>query len=325
MKFKIIKKIILTLFLTSTLILSGCSRFRVNYDNKRLIGNLYKANEDTFAEGTAEKIVVPDANLEQIIENVGAESYIIASLDRKKSAYTKYHNPYKKMPMASLTKIMTALIVLENVDDLSKEYYVTSEDLDLEPDESRANLKNGDKLSVRDLLYGLLVPSGNDAATVLSKNVFNNYDNFIIAMNNEAERLGAINTHFDNAVGLDSDYHFSTAYDLFLITREAMKYPIFSEITTSKEYTANILQSDGIIRSEKWQNTNYFVTEELLMSPNVSLFATKTGNTKKAGSCLILTTKDKKSGDYYISVVLNAKSKRNSYYNTNALLSAITK
>ncbi len=68
MKFNIIKKIILTFILIFTLLLSACSRFRVNYDNKRLIGNLYKANEDTFAEGTAEKIVVPDANLEQIIE-----------------------------------------------------------------------------------------------------------------------------------------------------------------------------------------------------------------------------------------------------------------
>lgn len=324
MKLNYIKKSILSLLILSALVLTSCG-FKVNYDNKRLISNLYKANNDTFAEGTAKKIVVPDIGIEQILESVGAESYFIASLDRKKSGYTKYHNPYKKMPMASITKIMTALIVLKNVDDLSKEYYVTSEDLDLEPDESRANLQNGDKLTVKDLLYGLLVPSGNDAATVLSKNVFNNYDNFIIAMNNEAERLGAMNTHFDNAVGLDSDYHFSTAYDLFLITREAMKYPLFKEITTCKEYISKIAQSDGTIREEKWLNTNYFVTEELLMSSNVTLIGTKTGNTTKAGSCLVLVAKDKKVDDIYISVVLNAKSKRNSYYNTNALLSAITK
>lgn len=325
MIYKTIKKRICVLFVFVVFILTSCSRFRVNYDNKRLIANLYKANNNTFAEGTAEKIVVPDVSVEQIVENVGAESYFIASLDRKKSGYTKYHNPYKKMPMASLTKVMTALIVLENVEDLSKEYYVTSEDIELERDESRANLQNGDKLTVRDLLYGLLLPSGNDAATVLAKNVFNNYDNFIIAMNNEAERLGALNTHFDNAVGLDSDYHFTTAYDLFLITREAMKYKEFKEISTCKEYVGNITQSDGSIRSEKWLNTNYFITEELLMSSNVTLEGSKTGNTTKSGSCLLLVTKEKKSGDYYISVVLNAKSKRNSYYNSNALLSGITK
>ena len=325
MIYKNAKKRITSLLVVLVLVLTSCSRFRVNYDNKRLIANLYKANNDTFAEGTAGKIVVPDINVEQIVENVGADCYFIASLDRKKSGYTKYHNPYKKMPMASLTKIMTALVVLENVDDLSKEYYVTSEDIELERDESRANLQNGDKLTVRDLLYGLLLPSGNDAATVLAKNVFNNYDNFIIAMNNEAERLGALNTHFDNAVGLDSDYHFTTAYDLFLITREAMKYKEFKEISTSKEHTASIVQSDGSTRAEKWINTNYFITEELLMSSNVTLEGSKTGNTTKAGSCLMLVTKEKKSGDYYISIVLNAKSKRNSYFNTNALLNGITK
>ena len=325
MKFRSIKNIFIVIALLSAMILTSCSRFKVNYDNKRLISNLYKANNDTFAEGTAKKIVVPSLLEELIVENVGADSYFIASTDRKKSSFTKYHNAYKKMPMASLTKIMTALVVLENVKDLKTEYYVSSEDVELESDESRANLRTGDKLNVKDLLYGLLVPSGNDAAMCLSKNVFNNQDNFIIAMNNEAERLGALHTHFDNAVGLDSDFHFTTAYDMFLITREIMKYPIFKEITTTKEYTANIMQSDGIIRTETWYNTNYFVTEELLMSTNVVLEGTKTGNTKNAGNCLILVTKDKKKSDYYISVVLNAKSKRNSYYNQNALLSAIPK
>lgn len=318
------RKIALVLLLSTTLLLS-CGGFKVDYNNERLISNLYRANQDTFAVGTAKNIIVPSLLEERIVENVGADSYFIASTDRFKSSYAKYHNAYKKMPMASLTKIMTALVVLQNVPDLTKEYYVSSEDVELEKDESRANLKSGDKLSVKDLLYGLLVPSGNDAALCLSKNVFNNVDNFIIAMNNEAERIGAVNTHFDNAVGLDSDYHFTTAYDMFLITREIMKYPIFKDITTTKEYTANIMQSDGIIREEKWLNTNYFVTEELLMSSNVSLEGTKTGNTKNAGNCLILVTKDKLKSDYYISVVLNAKSKRNSYYNQNALLSAIPK
>ena len=104
-----------------------------------------------------------------------------------------------------------------------------------------------------------------------------------------------------------------------------MKYPIIKDISTKKEYTASIVQSDGTKREETWLSTNYFVTEELLMSNNVELFGTKTGNTKKAGSCLVVITKDKKTADEYISVVLNAKSKRNSYYNTNALLSSINK
>lgn len=309
--------------LCTIVLLSSCKSVRVNYDSSRLLSNLYVANESTFADGTAKYIVIPNALEEQVVNNIGADGYFIASVNRFASAFTKFHNPYKRLPMASLTKLMTALIVLENCPDLNKEFFVSTDAVDLEKDVSKANLRSGDKLSIKDLLYGLLVPSGNDAAMCLAENVFGNYDNFIIAMNNEAERIGAVNTHFANPHGLDSEYHFTTAYDMFLITRELMKYPIFKEITSAKEYMSNIIQSDGTVRTETWLTTNYFVTEELLMSSNVSLEGTKTGNTTNAGNCLVLVVTEKKSGVKYISVVLNAKSKRNSYYNSNALLSSI--
>ena len=321
--FKKISYVLLITFVST--VLFSCKGTRVNYDSSRLLSSLYVANDSTFADGTAKYIVVPNALEEQIVNNIGADGYFIASVNRFSSPFVKFHNPYKRLPMASLTKLMTALVVLKNCSDLNQEYYVSTDAVDLEKDVSKANLKSGDKLKILDLLYGLLVPSGNDAAMCLAENVFNNYDNFIIAMNNEAERLGAVNTHFANPHGLDSDYHFTTAYDMFLITRELMKYPVFKDITVSKEYKANIIQSDGTVRQETWVTTNYFVTEELLMSSNVSLEGTKTGNTTNAGNCLVIVASDKKTNDKYISVVLNAKSKRNSYYNSNALLSAITK
>lgn len=321
--FKKISYVLLITFVST--VLFSCKGTRVNYDSSRLLSSLYVANDSTFADGTAKYIVVPNALEEQIVNNIGADGYFIASVNRFSSPFVKFHNPYKRLPMASLTKLMTALVVLKNCSDLNQEYYVSTDAVDLEKDVSKANLKSGDKLKILDLLYGLLVPSGNDAAMCLAENVFNNYDNFIIAMNNEAERLGAVNTHFANPHGLDSDYHFTTAYDMFLITRELMKYPVFKDITVSKEYKANIIQSDGTVRQETWVTTNYFVTEELLMSSNVSLEGTKTGNTTNAGNCLVIVASDKKTNDKYISVVLNAKSKRNSYYNSNALLSAIPK
>lgn len=303
---------------------SSCTKLDYSYKSQRLLGNLYVANESMFASGVADKIVVPNALEEQEVPNVGADGYFIASLDRYNASFSKYHNSYKKLPMASLTKLMTCLVVLENCKDLNEQYYVTQDAIDLDKDVSKCNLKSGDKVTVIDLLYGLMVPSGNDAAMVLAENLVDSYDNFIIMMNNEAERIGAINSHFANPHGLDSEYHYSTAYDLFLITRELTKYPIFKDLSMCKEYTAHILQSDGSMRDEKWENTNYFVTEELLMSGNVSLLGGKTGTTTNAGNCLVLYTKHKKTGYEYISVVLNAKSKRNSYYNSNALLSAIT-
>ena len=298
---------------------------RVNYDSSRLTNNLYLSNNKTFADGVAKNIIVPSDMGDEIVENIGADCYFIASLDRNKSPFTKYQGPYKKVPMASLTKLMTALVVLNNCKDLNVEYYVSPDAVDLEKDVSKANLKSGDKIKVIDLLYGLLVPSGNDAALCLAENLFDNYDNFIISMNNEAERIGALNSHFSNPHGLDEDHHFSTAYDLFLIMRELAKFPVFRQITLTKEYNAKIVQSDGTIRTENWFNTNFFVTEEMLLSTNTTLLGGKTGNTKTAGNCLVLIVEDKSHGNKYISVVLNAKSKRNVYYNTNALLTLIPK
>lgn len=318
---KTLKKIISLILVT--VVLTSCTRITDAYQPSNLMNNIYLANSDTFAVGTAKNIMIPSKIADEIVDSVGADSYFIASTDRYKSNFTKYLSPYKKMSIASLTKLMTALIVLENCKDLNEEYYVVDEDVDFEKDASKANLRPGDKVKVIDLLYGLLVPSGNDAAMCLANNLVGSYDNFVIMMNNEAERLGAVNTHFANPHGLDSDYHFSTAYDLFLITRELLKYDIFKTITTVKEYSANIMSSDGVMRTERWINTNYFATGELLISSNVKLLAGKTGNTTSAGNCLILITENPKDNSNYISVILNAKSKRNSYYNSNALLSLI--
>lgn len=315
------KKIVAVIF-AFILPLTACGS-RSDYKADRLISNLYTANTNTFADGTAKYIEIPDLSDEKAIESIGADTYFIASTNRFDSNFTKYHNPYKKVPLASLTKLMTALVVLENCKDLDEKYYVTTETVDFEKDVSKANLRVGDEVSVRDLLYGLLVPSGNDAAMCLAENLVDSYDNFVIMMNNEAERIGALNTHFANPHGLDSDYHFSTAYDLFLIMRELLKYDIFKTISTTNEYTASIKDSTGTIRNEKWVNTNLFITGEIIISDNMTLLAGKTGNTKLAGSCLALFTKNKKTGDEYISIIMNAKSKRNSYYNSNALFTAI--
>ena len=179
MKRKIFKNKFTKIILLQALLLTSCKSIGVNYDSSRLLSNLYIANESTFASGTAKNIIIPDASNEQTVSNIGADGYFIASLDRVNSSFAKFHNPYKRLPMASLTKLMTALVVLKNCPDLSKEFYVSTDAVDLEKDVSKANLKSGDKLSIEDLLYGLLVPSGNDAALCLAENVFDNYDNFI--------------------------------------------------------------------------------------------------------------------------------------------------
>ena len=319
------KKLCIILIIILSINCFSCVKYEYKYDSSILLNDLYTANDSTFAEGVAEKIIIPKVLEELTVNNVSADCYFVSSTNRFESDFAKYHNAHKKVPMASLTKLMTALVTLQNCKNLDDEYYVSSDAVDLDKDVSKANLQVGDKVKIRDLLYGLLLPSGNDAANCLAENVASSKDNFVIMMNNEARRLGALHTHFANPHGLDSEFHFSTAYDLFLITRELAKYELFRSISVADTYTADIIKSDGTLRKEKWITTNFFVTKEFMLSNNVELLGCKTGNTKNAGYCLVLLCKDKKTGVEYISVVLNAKTKSNSYYNSNALLTSIPK
>ena len=312
--------VLICLFVFST----SCKKLDSAYQSSRLLNNLYVAYDSMFADGVAKKIIVPTNDETNTVESVGADAYVVASLDRFSSTFTKYHNPFKRMPMASLTKLMTFLIVIENCKDLNQMYTVSDNAVNLEKNASNANLLAGDKVKVIDLLYGLMLPSGNDAAIVLAENVAGGYENFILLMNNEAERIGALNTHFANPHGLDANYHFTTPYDLFLITRELTKYELFTKISSTSEYETDIEMFNGTVRKVKWINTNFFVTQELMISNNVELLGGKTGNTTNAGNCLVVYCKDKSTNVRYISVVLNAKSKRNMYFNTNALYSGIT-
>ena len=303
--------------------MTSCTNLEDRYRSDRLKENLWMADVEQFADGFASELFVPSETSDSLVENVSAESYYVSSSNRKVSDFVRYKNPYKQVSIASLTKLMTALVVLENCKDLEEYYYVSSDAVALERTASKADLKAGDRVKVIDLLYGLLLPSGNDAAIALAENLDKNYDNFIILMNNEAEKVRALRSHFYNPHGLDSQYHYSTCYDLYLIIRKLMKYPLFYKISNTREWTAEILQGDGTYRSVTWKNTNYFVMGERGISTNVEVLGGKTGFTSNAGNCLAIVSKSNKTGTEYISIVLNATSKDNTYRNTNALLSQI--
>lgn len=322
----ILKRIFYNLIILSLVInLISCTKLNDEYDNSNLLANLYKANSLQFADGYAKEMYVPSKKNNELVDNISAESYFVSSIRKSKYDFVKYKDPYKQMPIASLTKLMTALVVLKNCDDYNKKYIVSSNAVNLGKEDSKANLKTGDIVTVKDLLYGLLLPSGNDAANTLGENLDINLDNFIIMMNNEAEKLGALHSHFSNPSGLNNEHNYSTAYDLHLILRELMNYPLFYEICQSKEYSAEITQSDGNKRTEIWKNTNYFVMGDMSLSTNVALLAGKTGYTEAAGNCLAILAKSKKTGQEFVSIVLNATSKTNMYRNTNTLLNFIDK
>lgn len=197
--------------------------------------------------------------------------------------------------MASTTKIMTAIVVLENEDELNKKTTISSKAAGTGG--SRLGLHKNDEITINDLLYGLLLCSGNDAAVALAEHISGSVEEFAKLMNEKAESLNLENSHFVTPHGLDEDEHYTTAYELAKITDYALNIDKFSQIVKTKSYSVNI---DGNYKS--LNNTN-----ELLGYLN-GVYGVKTGFTNGANRCLVTSVK---RGDMdIIAVVLGADTKK---------------
>lgn len=195
-------------------------------------------------------------------------------------------NPHEQRAPASTTKILTAILALElgNLDDI-----VTVSRYAASTPGSSARLYTGQKIRLEDLLHGLLLNSGNDAAVAIAEHLAGNESTFVKWMNQRAAALGAQHSRFQNPHGLDKPQHYSTVFDLALLSRVALLYPKFAEIVQKKQYSSE---------SGSWTNTN-----QLLWSFEGTT-GIKTGTTSQAGYCLVASVE--KDGMQLISVVLHA-------------------
>ena len=210
--------------------------------------------------------------------------------DRKSKTVLFGKNEDTKSAMASTTKIMTATIVLENA-SLNEKVTVSSKAGGTGG--SRLGLKKGDEATVNDLLYGLMLRSGNDAAVALAEHVGGSVSEFANKMNKKAEELGLVNTHFVTPHGLDNSEHYTTAYELAKLTDYALENSKFAEIVGTKFTTI-------YINNQPRQISN---TNELLGVLN-GVVGVKTGFTNNAGRCLV--TETKREDLDIITVVLGA-------------------
>ena len=208
---------------------------------------------------------------------------------------------------ASTTKIMTALLTLEN---LNLSQVVTIKHDITFPDGAAVaiHLKKGDKITVEALLNALIIMSANDAAVALGEAVAGSEANFVKMMNKRAKELGATNTHFANPNGLHLSDHYSTAYDLYLIFKEVAKHNEFFNIAGRSSSRIEYLGSKGEQKIYDMASTNQYIAGTYTLPSQVYMIGGKTGTTTQAGSCLILLTKNK-DGEEFISVVLNQDQK----------------
>lgn len=245
--------------------------------------------------------------------NINAESAILIDGDTGKVLYEK--SAYEKRAPASTTKIVTALLALEHckTTDIAT---VTSEAITSVPSGYSTDLlKMGEELTIKDLLYALLLPSSNEAANVLAIHIAGSIDSFASMMNTKAMELGCKNTHFVNPNGVHDDNHYSTAYDLSLIAKEAMKNDIFRQIVSTASYT--LPSSNKYSRIDR----TLITTNDLIkkQSDNYYEYAIgiKTGFTTPAKNCLVSSaTKD---GKTLISVVLRSNTDNNRYNDAKTL------
>ena len=189
-------------------------------------------------------------------------------------------NADERTYIASLTKIMTTIVAIENIEDVNEYVEVPYEALDglIEANASVAGFRVGQRVTYLDLLYGVLLPSGADATKTLAYYIAGNEDNFVKLMNDKAISLGLTNTHFANTSGLDTDNHYSTVKEISIILKYALQNPLFKEIYTANSYTT----SDGSLTFRS-VFSNYLTRYDLT---NNYIYGSKTGFTTKAGYCL---------------------------------------
>ena len=210
------------------------------------------------------------------LPEINSQNVLIYDLSEDKIIYEK--NSDIKTSIASLTKILTSMVAIENIPNLDESIEVTNKMLsNIYWNASRAGLKNGDIVTYKDLLYALLLPSGADAAQVLALNLASSTGEYVAKMNALASKIGMNNSNFVNTTGLDTNNQYSTLNDVLILLKYALKNPTFKEVFTTKEYT---LSNNLTVKSTL---KHYQEKYDLDIS---RILGSKTGTTDKAGLCL---------------------------------------
>ncbi|MBQ7579378.1 MAG: D-alanyl-D-alanine carboxypeptidase [Clostridia bacterium] len=225
-------------------------------------------------------------------ENDKITAKAMCTIEKESGRILYAKNENEKLPMASLTKIITAIVVIENTNNLEEVIAIPKEAVGIEG--SSIYLKEGEHLSILSLLYGLMLQSGNDCAVALAINTSKSVENFIKLANDFCKKIGATSTNLVTPNGLHDDNHYTTAYDLAKISAYAMKNEIFKKIVGTKSIK---------IEREKGNYPVVIKNKNKLLKNMENATGIKTGYTKKAGRCFVGSAQ--KNGMEVICVLLN--------------------
>jgi D-alanyl-D-alanine carboxypeptidase len=303
--------------------MTGCGLsydFAYDPDSSVTSFRLNDSNTEGRADSFAGSLCITDGNDDQAKLDLGENE--AAGLFDLKNAKTVYgQNLLAQMQPASLTKVMTALVAIQNCQP-DQILTATSNVNITESGAQVAGLKAGDKMTLDQALHILLIESANDAAVLIAENVGGSVDGFTKMMNDEAQKLGATGCHFVNPNGLTVSEHYVTAYDMYLIFNAASQYELFNQIIAMPTYSTEYYDGSGNKVSIEAKTTDQYVKGTVKAPDNITVIGGKTGTTDAAGHCLILYVKNA-PGDPYIAVILNTKTVDELYDHMNKLLALI--
>ncbi|MGN0789143.1 MAG: D-alanyl-D-alanine carboxypeptidase family protein [Christensenellales bacterium] len=244
---------------------------------------IFSDNANEYEVGTAMQTI------DAVKYNSSSATIVV---EQKSKRVLSSNNAHVRLAMASTTKIMTAMVVLDNIADVDVQMAIPQEAVGVEG--SSVYLRRNEIWSIRDLLYALMLRSGNDAAVALSVAVGGSVQGFVDMMNAKTQELGLKDTHFTNPHGLHDDEHYTTAYDLAIMTAEAMNNQLFKTIVSAKSYVV-----EGNYTHDRYYLGNK--NKMLLMMEGAD--GVKTGYTKNSGRCLVSSATREET--QLICVVLN--------------------
>ena len=284
------------------------------YEKDSYTGSIYQGQ--MFAQDLC--VASGDVQLSGFEDDTTLHGAALFDLENESVVYG--YNLYDRLYPASTTKVLTAYVALK-YGNLEDQVTVSANATDFNWDESICGLQTGDTLSMYDLLCGLMLVSGNDAAAAIAEHISGSTEEFAELMNREAAALGATGTHFVNPHGLPDDNHYTTVYDLYLFFNACMKDERFVDIISMDSYTVELKGADGTVRTDEWEPTHFYASGEATAPEGIHIVGGKTGTTLKAGNCVILY-EEASDGSPYISVIMGAETKQLLYEEMNRLLSA---
>ncbi len=247
--------------------------------------------------------VIPDELSHMEDTDITATSALIVNTSDDVVLYA--NNVYERMYPASLTKLITALVVLEEADLTDTVTVSYNASHITESGAKLCGFKEGDKITLEALLNSLLIYSGNDAGTAIAEHMSGTQKGFSKKMNEAAKKIGAVHSNFVNPHGLHDDAQYTTAYDLYLIFNELLKYDKFVSIINQDSYTAVYTDANGKEHTKEFATTNRYLKGTEKAPEGITVIGGKTGTTRKAGNCLILYSQDGQDKSF-ISLILQA-------------------